>query len=255
MGRIAVRNISLWRTQVSLFGYLVIRLFGYSVIWLFGYLAWATRLTTCFVYSRDLLLLLTTALADVDDPDQMDPTTGLSPHMGEDDASLVSTLDGVAEALLAVVKARREELPDGTFILVIVRAIGLTTECVLCTGDVAGDLAAAKAAHAKALTPNDELIPAGGGCVGEAAALLLRSQERSVLERGMMWVIETIRASRQGGGGKGVKEGLQVPVRTDSPGLAQPIQGTPYGSVVYLPRRGPKSAGDKPDSPEDPGEQ
>ena len=72
---------------------------------------------------------------------------------------------------------------------------------------MAGDLAAAKAAHAKALTPNDELIPAGGGCVGEAAALLLRSQERSVLERGMMWVIETIRASRQGGGGgKGVKE-------------------------------------------------
>ena len=43
MGRIAVRNISLWRTQVSLFGYLVIRLFGYLVIWLlviwlFGYL-------------------------------------------------------------------------------------------------------------------------------------------------------------------------------------------------------------------------
>ena len=102
---------------------------GYLVIWLF---AWATRLTTCFfVDSRDLLLLLTTALADVDDPDQMDPTTGLSPHMGEDDASLVSTLDGVAEALLAVVKARREELPDGTFILVIVRAIGLT-ECFVC---------------------------------------------------------------------------------------------------------------------------
>ena len=123
------------------------------------------------------------------------------------------------------------------------------------TGDVAGDLAAAKAAHAKALTPNDELIPAGGGCVGEAAALLLRSQERSVLERGMMWVIETIRASRQGGGGKGVKDLSQVPARTDSPGLAQPIQGTPYGSVVYLPRRGPKSVGDKPDSPEDPGEQ
>ena len=40
MGRIAVRNISLWRTQVSLFGYLVIlviRLFGYLVIRLFGY--------------------------------------------------------------------------------------------------------------------------------------------------------------------------------------------------------------------------
>ena len=67
----------------------------------------------------------------MDDSDQMDPTTGLSPHMGEDDASLVSTLDGVAEALLAVVKARREELPDGTFILVIVRAIGLT-ECFVC---------------------------------------------------------------------------------------------------------------------------
>ena len=129
----------------------------------------------------------------------------------------------------------------------------------MCTGDVAGDLAAAKAAHAKALTPNDELIPAGGGCVGEAAALLLRSQERSVLERGMMWVIETIRASREGGGGgTGVKDSSQVPTRTDSPGLAQPIQGTPYGSVVYLPRRGPKSAGDtyaKPDDPEDPGEQ
>tara|TARA_B100000482_G_scaffold187746_1_gene166790 strand:+ start:367 stop:729 length:363 start_codon:yes stop_codon:yes gene_type:complete len=120
-------------------------------------------------------------------------------------------------------------------------------------------LAAAKAAHAKALTPNDELTSAGGGCVGEAAALLLRSQERSVLERGMMWVIETIRASREGGGGgTGVKDSSQVPTRTDSPGLAQPIQGTPYGSVVYLPRRGPKSAGDtyaKPDDPEDPGEQ
>jgi hypothetical protein len=40
MGRIAVRNIRLWRTQVSLFGYLVlvIWLFGYLVIWLFGYL-------------------------------------------------------------------------------------------------------------------------------------------------------------------------------------------------------------------------
>ena len=127
------------------------------------------------------------------------------------------------------------------------------------TGDVAGDLAKAKAAHTKALTPNDELTSAGGGCVGEAAALLLRSQERSVLERGMMWVIETIRASREGGGGgTGVKDSSQVPTRTDSPGLAQPIQGTPYGSVVYLPRRGPKSAGDtyaKPDDPEDPGEQ
>ena len=69
----------------------------------------------------------------------------------------------------------------------------------------------------------------------------------------MMWVIETIRASRQGGGGgKGVKDLSQVPVRTDSPGLAQPIQGTPYGSVVYLPRRGPKSVGGQAGQPRGP---
>ena len=51
----------------------------------------------------------------------------------------------------------------------------------------------------------------------------------------MMWVIETLRAA--GGGAN-----PDVPTRTDSPGLAQPIQSTPYGSVVYLPRRGPKAA-------------
>lgn len=194
--------------------------------------------------SRDLILLLATALADPDDPNQMDPTTGLSPHMGEDDASIVQTLDGVAEALLAVVKARREELPEGT---------------------ADGDLAAAKLAHEKSYAPNGTNQAAGGGCVGEAAALLLRSQERVVLEKGMMWVIETLRAAG-GGGAAAVKGGVKpnvnsdVPARTDSPGLAQPIQSTPYGSVVYLPRRGPKTtktgmdnkAYEKPASPNHP---
>ena len=168
--------------------------------------------------SRDLILLLVTALADPDDPAQMDPATGLSPRMGEDDASIVRTLDGVAEALLAVVKARREELPEG--------------------GTADGDLAAAKLAHEKAKKSygnNGTNDAAKSGCVGEAAALLLRSQERVVLEKGMMWVIETLRAA--GGGAD-----PDVPTRTDSPGLAQPIQSTPYGSVVYLPRRGPKAA-------------
>ena len=191
--------------------------------------------------SRDLILLLATALADPDDPNQMDPTTGLSPHMGEDDASIVQTLDGVAEALLAVVKARREELPEG--------------------GTADGDLAAAKIAHEKAKKSygnNGTNDAAKSGCVGEAAALLLRSQERVVLEKGMLWVIETLRAAGGGGGVKPNVNSVDVPARTDSPGLAQPIQSTPYGSVVYLPRRGPKptsgmdKAYEKPASPNHP---
>ena len=96
--------------------------------------------------SRDLILLLVTALADPDDPAQMDPATGLSPRMGEDDASIVRTLDGVAEALLAVVKARREELPEGT---------------------ADGDLAAARLAHEKSRRgPSGTRDSAGGGCTG-----------------------------------------------------------------------------------------
>ena len=201
--------------------------------------------------SRDLILLLATALADPDDPNQTDPTTGMSPHMGEDDAFIVQTLDGVAEALLAVVKARREELPEG--------------------GTADGDLAAAKLAHEKSYGRNGTNEAAGGGCVGEAAALLLRSQERVVLEKGMLWVIETLRAAGGGAAGGvvpnggltngGVKPNVNsdVPARTDSPGLAQPIQSTPYGVVVYLPRRGPKTtksgmdeACEKPASPNHP---
>ena len=69
------------------------------------------------------------------------------------------------------------------------------------------------------------------------------------------------RALRAAGGGGGVKpnvNSVDVPARTDSPGLAQPIQSTPYGSVVYLPRRGPKptsgmdKAYEKPASPNHP---
>jgi hypothetical protein len=65
--------------------------------------------------SRDLLLLLTTALADCDeDEDAFFKATGLPPGLEamNDDALLCAP--GVAEAALAVIKMRQEALPRGT---------------------------------------------------------------------------------------------------------------------------------------------
>ena len=73
----------------------------------------ARRRPTFPYASRDLLLVLATALADPDDAERCDPSTGLPPDLAAmDDARLLAS-DGVAAALLAIVKARGEAVVVG----------------------------------------------------------------------------------------------------------------------------------------------
>ena len=185
--------------------------------------------------SRDLLMLFAVALADPDDPNACDPATGLPPNIAAPDRELLR-LPGVAEATLAAIKARGETLPEGT---------------------VEGDLE--KAREAARRDGGDVDVAAGGGACGEAAALLLRSQERAVCERAFVGLVDRLRAELGGRGedeeeeeeedgdkkkekkknkdeksktkgGKRTREGVA--------GASAPLQDTPYGSIVYLPRRG-----------------
>ena len=63
--------------------------------------------------SRDLLMLFAVALADPDDPNACDPSTGVPPNIAAPDRELLR-LPGVAEATLPAIKARGETLPEGT---------------------------------------------------------------------------------------------------------------------------------------------
>ena len=180
-------------------------------------------------------MLFAVALADPDDPNACDPATGLPPNVAAPDRELLR-LPGVAEATLAAIKARGETLPEGT---------------------VEGDLE--KAREAARRDGGDVDVAAGGGACGEAAALLLRSQERAVCERAFVGLVDRLRAELGGRGedeeeeeeedgekkkekkkkkdensktkgGKRTREGVA--------GASAPLQDTPYGSIVYLPRRG-----------------
>ena len=188
--------------------------------------------------SRDLLMLFAVALADPDDPNACDPSTGVPPNIAAPDRELLR-LPGVAEATLAAIKARGETLPEGT---------------------VEGDLE--KAREAARRDGND--VAAGGGACGEAAALLLRSQERAVCERAFVGLVDSLRAELRGGERDEVEDGDgdgdameknrkkdedsnggDVPSKAKGgkrtrEGVARgsaPLQDTPYGSIVYLPNR------------------
>ena len=112
----------------------------------------------------------------------------------------------VTEAALAVIEARGAALPEG---------------------DVESDLEAARKAHGP-------LKPVGRGCVGEAAACVVRACERATLERAFVRVVDVAKRAKSGGGGggKGIKGNKVTGVAT-----GVPLQDTPYGPVVYVPRR------------------
>ena len=183
--------------------------------------------------SRDLLMLFAVALADPDDPNACDPATGLPPNVAAPDSELLR-LPGVAEATLAAIKARGETLPEGT---------------------VEGDLEKAREAARR----DGRDVAAGGGACGEAAALLLRSQERAVCERAFVGLVDRLRAELGGQGededgdedGDGDKKEKEKKKKDENSkkkggkrtregvaGASAPLQDTPYGSIVYLPRRG-----------------
>ena len=125
-------------------------------------------------------MLFAVALADPDDPNACDPSTGVPPNIAAPDRELLR-LPGVAEATLAAIKARGETLPEGT---------------------VEGDLE--KAREAARRDGND--VAAGGGACGEAAALLLRSQERAVCEADV-GLVDSLRAELRGGERDEVEDG------------------------------------------------
>ena len=182
-------------------------------------------------------MLFAVALADPDDPNACDPSTGVPSNIAAPDRELLR-LPGVAEATLAAIKARGETLPEGT---------------------VEGDLE--KAREAARRDGND--VAAGGGACGEAAALLLRSQERAVCERAFVGLVDSLQSRTRAAGGRvedgdGDGDAMEKKRKKDEDsnggdvpskakggkrtreGVARgsaPLQDTPYGSIVYLPNR------------------
>jgi hypothetical protein len=172
-----------------------------------------------------LLLVLATALADPDDAERCDPSTGLPPDLAAmDDARLLAS-DGVAAALLAIVKARGEAVVVGE---------GDEDEDEDDGGPEARGTAAA-AARGGDSGPS--------GVVGLEAAAVLRAQERRVCRRVFDATVAWLRRALEGGDeGEGGKKGKDANVPKGSArkaGKAKtsgPVQDTPYGSVTYLPR-------------------
>ena len=162
--------------------------------------------------SRDLLLLLTTALADCDEEDAFFKTTGLPPGLEamNDDALLCAP--GVAEAALAVIKMRREALPRGT---------------------VEGDLRQAR----EYLVKGNELEAAAAatnGVAGVPAAFVLRANERATCECAASRLVHRLRRLAGDDDGDGEDDARQAVGRVTD---VVPLQDTPYGAVVYLPKR------------------
>jgi hypothetical protein len=171
--------------------------------------------------SRDLLLLLTTALADCDeDEDAFFKATGLPPGLEamNDDALLCAP--GVAEAALAVIKMRQEALPRGT---------------------VEGDLRKARDVLGKGNEPNaaeKEKAAATNGVAGVPAAFVLRANERATCENALSRLVHRLRRLA-GDANSGERSGEDDGPRPAAGRVTDvvPLQDTPYGAVVYLPKR------------------
>jgi hypothetical protein len=168
-----------------------------------------------------LLLLLTTALADCDeDEDAFFKATGLPPGLEamNDDALLCAP--GVAEAALAVIKMRQEALPRGT---------------------VEGDLRKARDVLGKGNEPNaaeKEKAAATNGVAGVPAAFVLRANERATCENALSRLVHRLRRLA-GDANSGERSGEDAGPRPAAGRVTDvvPLQDTPYGAVVYLPKR------------------
>ena len=172
--------------------------------------------------SRDLLLLLTTALADCDEEnDAFFKATGLPPGLEamNDDALLCAP--GVAEAALAVIKMRQEALPPGT---------------------VEGDLRKAREVFlGKGNEPEaaeKEKAAATNGVAGVPAAFVLRANERATCENALSRLVHRLRRLA-GDANSGERSGEDDGPRPAAGRVTDvvPLQDTPYGAVVYLPKR------------------
>ena len=184
--------------------------------------------------SRDLLLLLAVALADGDEDDAFFQKTGLPPGLERrDDEGLLRT-PGVAEAALAAIKTRLAALPKGT---------------------VTSDLATArKLAREGRSGLEKEPRAAPNGVAGVPAAFVLRADERATCEKALARLVRWLRRVVSGDARADART-----ERTDVSGDDEdanrrvrprltdvvPLQDTPYGAVVYLPKRDSFSQGRK----------
>ena len=185
--------------------------------------------------SRDLLLLLAVALADGDEDDAFFQKTGLPPGLERrDDEGLLRT-PGVAEAALAAIKTRLAALPKG---------------------DVTSDLATARklareGREGRGEEPNGV---APNGVAGVPAAFVLRADERATCEKAIARLVRWLRRVVSGDAKTDARtERTDVSgddedaIRRVRPRLTDvvPLQDTPYGAVVYLPKRDSFSQGRK----------
>ena len=169
--------------------------------------------------SRDLLLLLAVALADGDEDDAFFQKTGLPPGLERlDDEGLLRT-PGVAEAALAAIKTRLAALPKGT---------------------VTSDLATARELLMKS---GEEPRAAPNGVAGVPAAFVLRADERATCEKALArlvrWLRRVVSGAKTDARTEITDAGDDEDARRVRPRLTDvvPLQDTPYGAVVYLPKR------------------
>jgi hypothetical protein len=171
--------------------------------------------------SRDLLLLLAVALADGDEDDAFFQKTGLPPGLERlDDEGLLRT-PGVAEAALAAIKTRLAALPKGT---------------------AASDLARAREL-ARGGRSGEEPRAAPNGVAGVPAAFVLRADERATCEKALArlvgWLRRVVSGAQTDARPERTDAGDDEDARRVRPRLTDvvPLQDTPYGAVVYLPKR------------------
>ena len=192
--------------------------------------------------SRDLLLLLAVALADGDEDEDgkaFFQKTGLPPGLERrDDEGLLRT-PGVAEAALAAIKIRAAALPKGD----------VTSDLA-----TARELAALEGREGRGEEPNGA---APNGVAGVPAAFVLRADERATCEKALARLVSWLR--RVVSGDAKTDEADARTERTDVSGDDEdanrrvrprltdvvPLQDTPYGAVVYLPKRDSFSQGRK----------
>ena len=162
--------------------------------------------------SRDLLLVLAVALADGDEDDAFFRNTGLPPGLETRDDAALLRQPGVAEAALAVIKTRLAALPRGS---------------------VDGDLEKAREL-ARRVRGNDASGAAPNGVAGVPAALVLRADERATCEKALARLVARLR--------RDASDDAEVDAEDEPPNDSRlsdvvPLQDTPYGAVVYLPKR------------------
>ena len=171
--------------------------------------------------SRDLLLLLAVALFDGDEDDAFFQRTGLPPGLERLDDEGLLRAPGVAEAALAAIKTRLAALPKGT---------------------AASDLARAREL-ARGGRSGEEPRAAPNGVAGVPAAFVLRADERATCEKALArlvgWLRRVVSGAQTDARPERTDAGDDEDARRVRPRLTDvvPLQDTPYGAVVYLPKR------------------